>query len=63
MSTKVDGSMLSVLDAAAEEEGMCRAEVMRQVFDVYAASRNGEFTCPGCASELQLPVGRRYTSG
>jgi hypothetical protein len=55
--------MLSVLDAAAEEEGMCRAEVMRQVFDVYAASRNGEFTCPGCASELQLPVGRRYTSG
>ena len=54
MSTKVDEGMLSTLDDAAEQRGLCRAEVLRQALDALEASERGAMNCPHCSSQLEL---------
>lgn len=54
MSTKVDPGMRSLLDDAAAQRGICRAELLRRALDALEASERGGLHCPACAEELDL---------
>jgi len=54
VSTRVDRGMVSVLDTAAEREGVCRSEAVRLVLDVLEASERGGLECPDCGEKLEL---------
>jgi hypothetical protein len=55
-STKVDRGMRNFLDTEAEERGICRAEFIRRLFDVYQENRMQGHSCPKCGENIVLPV-------
>jgi hypothetical protein len=48
--------MNEFVDAAAQEHGVSRAELMRRVLDFYRESHQEEMACPACEEPIVMEV-------
>lgn len=55
VSAKVSTSMRTRLDRRARQNGVCRAEFIRLVFDEYENLSEG-FACPCCGEGIEVTV-------
>lgn len=54
LSTAVDGETKEWIRRRAEAAGVSPAEYLRRVLDVYRTSTEGELSCSGCGTSIDL---------
>lgn len=56
LTTKVDAGMNEFVEAAAQQHGVSRAELMRRVLDFYRESHQEEMACPVCEEPIVMEL-------
>lgn len=54
ITTKVDGATRDLVDKLAEEKGSSRAQVLRQLLELYHQSVDGDLECPSCTQTIRV---------
>lgn len=54
ITTKVDEATRNLIDKLAEERGSSRAEVLRQLLELYHQSVDGDLECPSCTQTIRV---------
>jgi hypothetical protein len=54
ITTKVDEATRDLVDKVAEEKGSSRAQVLRQLLELYHQSVDGDLECPSCTQTIRV---------